>query len=349
MNHEQPNTLQTTQPPEFTTEQACAFTSAHFGIVASASPLVSYQDQNFHLRADSGEQFVLKISNMLENPELIDLQTRALEHIALTDPALPVPRTIPTRDGQDYFLVRDADEREHVVRLITWLDGSIIEGVDPSDRLLWDMGQTLARLGIALKDFSHPAADHHLPWDLKNTTELFDLLPHIEDPVLRAHVEKTLNRFVENVLPVMASLRSQVIHSDLSRGNVLISTEKPERLTGIIDFGDLVHTPLIMDLGIAAAYHLTDSGDPLDRALHFILGYNKVTPIEAVEADILVDLMTARLCTSITMQMWRVKLFPENREYLMINNRFSQDTLKHINSLDVNVLRQRIVTACGHT
>ncbi len=348
MNYEQPNTLLTTQPPEFTVEQACAIAGAHFGIETSASPLCSYQDQNFHLQADSGEQFVLKISNTLEKPELIDLQTRALEHIALRDPDLPVPRTIPTRDGQDYFLVRDADEREHIVRLITWLDGSIIEDVDASNRLLWAMGQTLARLGIALKDFSHPAANHHLPWDLKNAAELLELLPHIEVPELRTRVEKNLNRFVRNVLPVIGSLRSQIIHSDLNRGNILISTEKPERVTGIIDFGDMVHTPLIMDLAIAAAYHLTESGDPLARALHFILGYNEVTPIEAAEADILFDLMTARLCTSITMQMWRVKLFPENSEYLMLNSGFSRDTLEHISSLGADVFRQRIMTACGH-
>ena len=143
-------------------------------------------------------------------------------------------------------------------------------------------------------------------------------------------------------------LRAQVIHADLNRGNVLISTKKPERITGVIDFGDMVHTPLIMDLAIAAAYHLKDSGDPLASALHVILGYHEVTPLEAVEAGILFDLMTARLCTSITLQIWRAKLYPQNSEYLLIHNSYSRRTLKQISTCNTDEFRQRILTACGH-
>ena len=156
MNHDQPNSLLTTQPPEFTSDQACAIARAHFDIDTTASPLWSERDQNFHLDSSNGEQFVLKIANALENPGVIDFQTRALHHITMVDPGLPVPRTIPSNSGDDYVLIPDSSGREHMVRLITWLGGKIIEEAQMDSRLLREMGQMLARLGIALKDFSHP-------------------------------------------------------------------------------------------------------------------------------------------------------------------------------------------------
>jgi Ser/Thr protein kinase RdoA (MazF antagonist) len=234
-----------------------------------------------------------------------------------------------------------------MVRLITWKHGNILEEAETGPVLLRQIGQTLARLGIALKDFSHPAANHKLLWDLKNAAELLELLPNIDEPVLRARLEKVLRRFERTVLPIAGDLRSQVIHADLNRGNILISAAKPEEITGIIDFGDMVHTPLIMDLAIAAAYHLSDSGDPLGNALHLVLGYHEVTPLESREAGILLDLMTARLCTSITLQMWRAKLYPGNSEYLLVHNRFSRDTLKHVTSSAPEESRRRIMQACS--
>ena len=85
----------------------------------------SERDQNFRIKADSGDQYVLKIANTLESPDVLDFQTRALQHIARTDPAMPVPRTFPDIDGNDWSLVPDQQGREHMVRLISWLEGEI--------------------------------------------------------------------------------------------------------------------------------------------------------------------------------------------------------------------------------
>ncbi len=348
MSTERSSLLRTVPSPTFTVEDACTIALTHFDLRTSANLLWSYQDQNFCLLTDSGRKFVLKISNALETPQVIDLQARALEHIALADPELPVPCTVPTSNGTDYCLVSDRQGREHMVRLITWIEGQVIAETEASPALVRKMGQILARLGIALRDFSHPAASHKLLWDLKNAADLLELLPHIEATDLRARLEKVFNRFVQRVQPVISSLRSQVIHSDLNRGNILISTGEPQTVSGIIDFGDLVHTPLIMDLAIAAAYHLSDSGDPLERAMPFILGYHEVTPIGKREADLLIDLMLTRLCTSITVQTWLVKLYPENSEYLLLHNRIAKDTLKYICAFPADELGQRIMAACGH-
>lgn len=341
-----PDTLLSSASPDFSTDEAVLITSNHYGLEVSASPLYSYQDQNFRLRSNEGKQFVLKISNALERPEVIDFQTRALEHIALTDPGLPVPRTITDLNGEDYCTVEDKAGCRHMVRLISWLEGQIIDETQVGPDLLQQTGRILARLGLALKDFSHPAANHHLLWDLKNAAELRELLPHIEQRSLRELVNKSLGNFEQKVLPIIAGLRSQVIHSDLNCGNIVISETTPQAVSGVIDFGDMVHTPLIMDLAIASAYHLGETGDPLGQAVHFIDGYNQVLPIQAIEAEILFELMAARLCTSITVQMWRVKLYPENSEYLLMHNARARTTLKHFTSSATEKSRRRIMQIC---
>ena len=60
-----------------------------FDIRASAHPLASERDQNFRLRAEDGSEWVLKIANPAEDPAILDMQTRALLHIAQVDPSWP--------------------------------------------------------------------------------------------------------------------------------------------------------------------------------------------------------------------------------------------------------------------
>jgi Ser/Thr protein kinase RdoA (MazF antagonist) len=125
LSKHQGNELLTTQPPAFTKDEAAKIAHDHFGLEAKAKPLWSERDQNFRLRTSKGQLYVLKIANHLENPQVIDFQTRALEHIAHVNPDLPVPRTIATREGEDFCLVADDSGRNHMVRLISWLDGEI--------------------------------------------------------------------------------------------------------------------------------------------------------------------------------------------------------------------------------
>ncbi|MFT5138811.1 MAG: hydroxylysine kinase [Lysobacterales bacterium] len=342
------NDLLQNQPPSFTVNEATAIALEHYAVKADASSLWSERDQNFRLLTHSGDQFVLKIANSLESVGVIDFQTRALEHIAKNDPHLPVPRTIVTVNGGDYCSIHDAQGRSHMVRLISWLDGEIIDEMRIGPELLCEAGRLLAKLGIALCGFSHPAANHHLIWDLKNSGDLIDLLPNVDEAELRELLEEALSLFQHRVLPVIGNLRAQIIHADLNRGNILISDDESQKITGIIDFGDMVHTPLIMDPAIAAAYHLSESGDPLGQSLHLIGGYHEVTPLEPVEAEILLDLMIARLCTSIIVSAWRVKLYPENSEYLLIHEQQTIAALKHAMTSDLEESRGRIMHLCGH-
>src|SRR5690348_1233514 len=67
--------------PRLTREAVERLALELYGIDCSAEPLPSERDQNFLLRDSSGAQFVLKIANSQEDPAILDLQNRALEHL----------------------------------------------------------------------------------------------------------------------------------------------------------------------------------------------------------------------------------------------------------------------------
>jgi len=343
----EPNTLLTTSPPAFSLEQAREIALLQFGYRATAMPLVSERDQNFRLQTEDGQKFVLKIANTHEDPQVIDFQTRALEHIAIQAPGLPVPRNLLTVEGGENCTVRDSNGNAHIARLISWLDGIPVGHIQITPALLRDMGATLARTGKALSGFTHPAAEHKLLWDLKNAAGLIDLLPYMQDVKFRLLLEKILFRFRDHVQPRLQGVRTQIVHCDLNTDNVLADPENHSRVSGVIDFGDMVHTQLVNDLAIAAAYHLSASDNPLAASLEIIGGYHAVTPLHSSEIELLFDLMLTRLVTSVTISNFRAQQFPENAAYLLNDFEFAKNTLEHLSSFSEREVLQRIQVVCS--
>jgi Ser/Thr protein kinase RdoA (MazF antagonist) len=75
---------------------------------------------------------------------------------------------------------------------------------------------------------------------------------------------------------------------------------------GVIDFGDMVHAPLVADVAIGAAYMRMQDGDPLTLISPFIAGYCAVTNLEDAEIELLYDLIRTRLITTIILRYWRI-------------------------------------------
>jgi Ser/Thr protein kinase RdoA (MazF antagonist) len=308
--------------------------------------LVSERDQNFRLDAVDGSCYTLKISNEAERQEVVDFQNRALLHVAQTDASLPLPRVIADLQGQLHCRV-EHNGKSHFVRVLSWLKGTILGDASASAELSGAMGRLLARLGLALQDFAHPGSNPPLLWDMKRAAGLRELLPSMEDPGLLQPLEATLDRFDSRVLPLLGSLRSQVIHNDMNPANVLIERAKPDEVCGLIDFGDLVRSPLIIDLAVAAAYQLGKGRNPLTAALPLIAGYNDVRPLRQIEMELLVDLVRTRLATSLLIASYRVSLFPENRNYLMVSYDSARDFLVALDQLTADEALQCIQNACS--
>jgi len=292
----------------------------HFGVSAVASRLDSERDQNFHLKAGDGEEYVMKIANPAEDRQVTNLQTQALLHIAAVDPGFPAPHVFPALRGELEPLIAPGNGAPQIVRLLSFMPGVPLYKVERTSAQRRNLGRCLARLDLALRGFFHPAAGHELLWDIKHASRMRQLLVHIQDGNKRALAERFLNNFEENALPVLPRLRAQVIHSDFHPDNILVDAGDPDAVAGVIDFGDCVHTPLINDLAIACSYHITDTPQPLDFAAELTGAYHKVLPLERAEADLLFDLIAARLVTGVAINGWRAVLYPENAEYIMSNN-----------------------------
>jgi len=101
---------------------------------------------------------------------------------------------------------------------------------------------------------------------------------------------------------------------------------------------------LIIDLAVAASYQLDESDDPLAGALPLIAGYHAIRPLQEEEIFLLPDLIRTRLITSLLINNYRVKLFPENREYLMNSHDSAWHYLSHLDRLDNDLAYDRIST-----
>ena len=179
------------------------------------------------------------------------------------------------------------------------------------------MGRMAARLSVGLQGFSHPAANHVLQWDIKQAARLRPLLPHI-DPDIRSLATEVLDRFDRDLAPLLPGLRAQVVHNDLNPHNVLVDPHDPTRITGVLDFGDMVETPLICDAAVAAAYQI----NPADAraSLHaFAAAYHANLPLTAQEIRLLPDLTATRMLTTLAIASARAARYPGNAPYILRN------------------------------
>ena len=332
-----------TSPPALTAEQAEAIAHQIFGVTGVARPLDSERDQNFRIASELGRSFVLKVSNPADDRGSLELQNEAMLHIARQDPALPVMLPLDAVDG-GFLSEFDEGKRTYFVRLLTFQPGATARPDQLGPEALRAYGELVARMGLALRGFFHPSSGYKILWDLKNTTYFRGLLSGFSGGKRRRLVERVLDRFEERVSPVLPGLRAQVIHNDLTLDNVLL--DDALRVSGIVDFGDLTHTSLICDLAIALVSLMWTRTDPLDAARHAIAGYVSRLPIEEAEADLLVDLVCARLVALVLIADWRVRRYPENAAYITANVEDAWNLLEHLDDLGLGRVGEELRAAC---
>lgn len=336
-----------TQSPSFTIEQVRDIADMLYGLTGKLSPLDSERDQNFHIHTVTGDQFVIKIANSAEDPAITDMQLKALEHIAMVDPKLPVPRVLLSRNGLAFEQIQAESGTKHSIRILSYLQGAYPKD-DPTDLALHrPMGKCLAQLDLDLRGFFHPKANYELLWDLNHSSKLREYLPHITDPNYLELASYFLDRFDQNVLPLIPKLRAQIVHNDLTPDNILVAENDPGRIVGIIDFGDMIHTLLINDLATTIAPMLRRHADPVDAAAEIIAGYNEMIPLEDEELRILYDVIGARLTMLNIIAIWRVTIHPNNREYIIGGIEETWDTLKVWHALDPEDVTKQFFRVCG--
>ena len=309
-----------TQPPRFTPEEVARIAAEVFGVEGTASDLGSERDETF-LIDDGGPGAVIKISNLGEDPAVLDLEHAAIEHIVRIDPDLPVAKPLGER-----ATFTGTDGVYHV-RLFERLHGHA-GGPDLDDRAVYAYAATHARLNLALRSFFHPAAGRELLWNLEHTPKLRPLLDVVDDDDRRPVVARVINGFEERVAPQWSRLRAQVVHGDLTLGNVLL--DERDRISGIVDFGDCGYTAQVADFAVALASLLRGrAGEDVFRVGRIAVdGFASRLPFEPVELAVLGDLVAARLAMIVAISAWRVRRYPENAQYIQAEDDDSWELLE---------------------
>ena len=294
-------------PPDLPESELLGFVDKAWGITGTLKPLAGERDQNFRLTTDEGERYVLKVGGPLEDLSLVDYQVRALLRIEDFDPAIPVPRLIRSTEGKPVERMIDHDGKPHTVRLLSYVPGvPIREFVPPPLAACHAVGTVQGRICDAFRDFSHPAQDHFMPWDMMNGL--------VESPALRKGYlpedlqnvcERHLDRLGEASLPRMHELPSQVIHNDAHTGNVMCNPDDPSEITGVIDFGDLACRPILTDLATSLTSFMGHADDPIAAAQQLVRGFNSVYPIPDEQLELMYDAVLTRSIMTVQLLNFR--------------------------------------------
>jgi Ser/Thr protein kinase RdoA (MazF antagonist) len=94
------------------------------------------------------------------------------------------------------------------------------------------------------------------------------------DEPKRAVAKEVFDRYAEEVAPRLAALPHQVIHNDANEQNVLV--DDAGRLSGLVDFGDVVWSARVCGLAVAAAYAMAHREDPVGAVAPLVHGYDQV-------------------------------------------------------------------------
>ncbi|HEY2520243.1 MAG TPA: phosphotransferase [Streptosporangiaceae bacterium] len=299
-----------------------------YGLDATATRLATEKDDTFRLTAADGRNWTLKVAHPAEPPAGISFQTELLAYVARADPAVPAPRVLPDRQGQTWPMITDDAGQHRAVRLLTWCPGFPLDRIPASRPQRRAVGELLARLRLATAGFAHPADSPVVAWDVQHLPALRPLLGRIPDPDRRARLARGLDRFAR-LADQVAGLRRQVLHNDFNKSNLLADPDRPDVITGVIDFGDATRTAVAIDVATALLNQLPRqlprdgrpvlTGDIFAEARDVLDGYRSRADLTPDELRLIPHLVMARVVARALISTHRAAQFPANATYLLRN------------------------------
>lgn len=339
----------TYRQPAFDAHAAEDIAARRYGKRGTVRLLPSERDQNYQVRFADGRRAVLKISHAGEDRAVLELQHQALRRLAERAPGVAVPRVLPAVDGAEIVELTNPDGETHYARMLSWVPGMLFADVRPhSPDLLESLGRAIAWLDAGLEGLDHPAARRELKWDLVRAGWIREHLDRVTDAGRRALVERVMDRFDREVAPVLGELRTGLIYNDANDYNVLVRGDDAWswRVTGAIDFGDLVHSAQLCDVAIAAAYASLGKPDPGTAIASVAAGYHAVRPLTEQEIDLLDALVATRLAVSVVNAAVQRVAVPDNA-YLTVSEAPAWDALRRLDAMAPRLARYLVREACG--
>ncbi|XP_037106177.1 hydroxylysine kinase-like [Syngnathus acus] len=313
--------------PRLNLSQATELVKKHYKLTPSEMHhLPSFDDQNIYIATVEAGEYILKISNSEDSkdPVLFELQTYAMNF--LHENGLLTQTTLKTTTGQDMTLI-DIDcgygLQKYLVRLLTYLPGIPISKAPISPRLLYEVGQTAARVDNVLRELNHSQLSKlqrdNFKWSLSNVPILENYMHVLDGDPLQEIVQFILHQYKTNVTCKYPSFRKCLIHGDLNDLNVLVRADESRgyRVSGIIDFGDINLGYSVYELAINIMYMMHLHPNPIEVGGYVLAGWESVYALNEAERDCLFWLVLCRFCQDLVLCLSISKCYPENKEYLL--------------------------------
>lgn len=332
----------TAVPPD----QAERIAREKYGLSGKAEWLWGEKDSNYRLTLDDGREYLFKVLNPAENPAMTNMHSQALLHVEAADPGIPIQRIIRTLDGEADFRMTDDEGGTRGVRMVTFAPGISQKSQPHSPIQRYRVGVLLGRMQKALEGFTHEAAGHRITWDMSHAAGLRELLPVFEDEAQRVRLERAMADFETLIAPRMSELPAQVIHNDFNMENILVSEDDPDEISGIIDFGDMVHAPILFDVAVGAAYQMGDAADPVEAMCDFLKGYATEKALSDEEITLLYPAVVTRMLMRLAIPEWRARLFPEHRALYTRNSPTVWAQFARLDAISKDDAVKRLAAAC---
>jgi len=219
------------------------------------------------------------------------------------------PQPIAFSD-KNFIKVLDINGEAQICRMLSFIEGQFFAEINHSETLFQSLGNFLAETSISLGSYkNHTIAARQFEWDIQYLNLNQKYIKDIASQRDRNLVIYFIQKFHQNVTPLLPKLRKQIIHNDANEWNILCTNGI---VSGLIDFGDLAHSPLINELAIAITYACYDKKEPLKWASIILKAYNKKLPLEESEIKILYYLIAARLVISVCNSAHSNAIDPKN-------------------------------------
>jgi Ser/Thr protein kinase RdoA (MazF antagonist) len=226
---------------------------------------------------------------------------------------------------------------------LTWLPGRLfanIAAADRSDELLRDLGRVMGRTATALAAFDYPAAHRVFQWDAERGLAVIAAhAPAVQDPVRGALLARWIERLAA-LGEAMPGLRHGVIHNDGNDRNVVVDDDA-RSVAGLLDLGDAVHSVVLNELAVPAAYAAFDADDPLGVIATVRAGFEETCPLTADERTWLVEMVALRLATSVAMSAHQSRLDPGDA-YLTVSEAPAWALLDALIRIDPTLAAERV-------
>lgn len=333
--------------PTFSNETLITLLQQHYLLEGELTELASYCDQNLLLMTTQ-QRYVVKVANSAEKKIELMMQNDAMTHLSAN--GLPVPQVLENHENRQITEIEDDQQNTFYLRVLTYLPGDFYaqaEQQNMSTNLWQDLGRFMAKVANTLSDFKHQGAYRYFDWDLAHgyaiCQEKKQHLAQDQKPL----VEYFLSMYQAQVAPNLAKLPCSVIHNDANDHNLLVdNTSTPSKITGLIDFGDMVFSQTINELAITAAYAMMEQTDPLATLTSTVVGFHELYPINHDEFDALPSLIALRLCTSVCNAAKAIKQQPDN-EYLLVSVKPAWQLLSLLKEVNFYAISCQLKAACG--